>query len=397
MPEGTLEKRAQFEHGLLFVTLFLMGLGIVMVYSATVYGVTDPAVVKETQGNGMFYLMRHLMFVGIGLVFLFGATVIPFRFYERFALPILILGIALMVLVLFIGTKLLGATRWFTVLGFSIQPGEAVKMAFVIWMSYSLASKKGSLHTFELGVAPHFLVALVVVILYLLQPDLASCIILGVVMVSLMFVAGTTLKHIGLLTIVGVPAMAGVILSSEERMNRIFAWLSPEVYRYGDGYQLTQSTISIGSGQFLGPGPGSGAQNIAGYVPESETDFIFSVISEELGFIGSMLVILAFAYILYAGFRLAMQVRDDFARYLAFGVTLLVVIQAAINIGVTTGTLPTKGLTLPFVSMGGSSMVVMAACVGILLNISRSLPRYVRVPHSKESDETVSVFVKEAA
>ncbi len=400
MEHGIVERKPMVEHGLLLVTFLLMGLGLVMVYSATVYSATAPTMLGRTQGNGMFFLERQLMFVGIGLLALTGAAFVPFSLYRKAAVPVLIVGLVAMVGVLFFGKERLGAVRWFDLGSISIQPGEYVKLAFVMWVSYSLARKRDLVTRFSIGVIPHLVVAFVFVLLYMAQPDLGSTIILGTVLLLLLYIAGTRLKHIGVVMGAGSLLVALFVLSSSEKMRRVAAWLNPEKFAEGDAYQLINSKISIGAGGLLGEGLGSGQQNIAGYVPEGETDFIFAVIGEEMGFVGTFLVICCFAYVLWRGMSLASSIRDHFARYLVFGVTMLIVMQAGINVGVTTGVLPTKGLTLPFVSMGGSSMVVMCVCAGILLNASRTFPRLVReredldrpVPASE-----VDVLVKELA
>ena len=396
MEQTRVERKVQFEHGVLFATFLLLGLGLVMVYSATVYSSTTPDAVRTTGGDGMFYLKKHLWSVGAGLLALVGAAFVPFKLYRTMAKPAMLVGVALMVIVLFLGERKMGAVRWFTVFGVSVQPGEFVKLAFVLWLAHSLTRRTDSIAKFSVGVLPHLLGAIVLVMLYLAQPDLGSTIILGLVMLALLYLAGTRREYIVSMVLIGSMGTATLILTSVERMRRIRAWLNPEAYAMGESYQLVNSTTSIGSGGTFGAGLGSGNQNIAGYVPEAETDFIFSVIGEELGFVGSALVLLAFGYILWRGVMMAWRLRDHFARYVVFGVTLLVVLQAAINVGVTTGVLPTKGLTLPLISMGGSSMVVMCTCLGILLNISRTQPRLVKVRAQHDAEVSqMQVFVRE--
>ncbi len=400
MERGVVERKPRVEHGIMLVALLLMGLGLVMVYSATVYSATAPHMLGRTQGNGMYFLERQLMFVGAGLLALTMASFVPFWVYRKMAVPAIILGGIAMTGVLFLGKEKLGAVRWFDLGPISVQPGEFVKLAFVMWVSFSLARKQDMLTRFSIAIIPHLLVAGVFVLLYMEQPDLGSTIILGTVLLFLLHVAGTRLHHIAMVMGGGIAMVTVFVLSSGEKMRRVAAWLNPEAFAESDAYQLINSKISIGAGGLLGEGLGSGQQNIAGYVPEGETDFIFAVIGEELGFIGTFLVISFFGYILWRGMSLAASIRDQFARFLVFGATMLVVLQAAINMGVTTGVLPTKGLTLPFVSMGGSSMVVMCICAGILLNASRTFPRLgvesanddVRVSASE-----VEVLIKETA
>jgi cell division protein FtsW len=400
MEQGTVERRPRVEHGVMLVTLMLMGLGLVMVYSATVYSATAPHMLGRTQGNGMYFLERQLMFVGAGLLALTIASFVPFWLYRKLAIPAIVIGAFAMTSVLWFGKERLGAVRWFDLGPISVQPGEFVKLAFVMWVSYSLARKRDMVTRFSIGVIPHLAVAMLFVWLYMEQPDLGSTIILGAVLLFLLHVAGTRLKHIGMLMGGGIALVTVFVLSSAEKMRRVAAWLNPEAYAESDAYQLINSKVSIGSGGLLGEGLGSGQHNIAGYVPEGETDFIFAVIGEELGFVGTFLVIAFFAFILWRGMNLASSIRDHFARFLVFGATLLVVMQAGINIGVTTGVLPTKGLTLPFVSMGGSSMVVMCMCAGILLNASRTFPRLVREKSTVDVQvpaSEVEVLVKETA
>lgn len=398
MKQTAVERRVMFEHGLLFLTFVLLGLGVVMVYSATVHSATAPGMHGATGGDGMHFMKKQLLSVAVGLVALVGAMFVPFAWIRKLAAPTLAVGIGAMFVVLFMGEERLGAVRWFSIAGVSIQPGEYVKLAFVLWLAHSLTRKTDSITKFSIGVLPHLLAALLVVLLYLAQPDLGSSIILGLVMLSLLYVAGTRREYILSIILTGGLGAATLILTSAERMRRIRAWLNPDRYAAGEGYQLVNSTTSIGSGGIFGSGLGNGNQNIAGYVPESETDFIFAIIGEELGFIGCVLVLAAFAYVMWRGLNMAWRLRDHFARYLAFGVTMLITLQAAINVGVSTGVLPTKGLTLPFISMGGSSMVVMCACMGVLLNISRTQPRLIRV--REENSGTIAsmeVFVREEA
>jgi len=397
MDDNVVERKARFEHGLLLATFLLLGIGLVMVYSATVYLTTASNMVDKTLGNGMFYLQRQFVFVLVGLAALATATFVPFSWYRKVAGVALVVGLGAMVGVLFFGLERMGAIRWYEIFGVSVQPGEYVKLAFVLWISYSLARKREKVTVFSLGVMPHLAVAGILICLYMMQPDLGSSIILGCVMLVMLYLAGIRKKHIAALAVSGCAFIGLMILASPEKLRRILAWLHPEDYLQADAYQQANSKVSIGSGGLFGLGLGSGRQNIAGYVPEAETDFIFSVLAEESGFVGSIVVVLCFGFILWKGMRLATSIRDHFARYLTFGVTLLIVLQAAINLGVNCGVLPTKGLTLPLISMGGSSMVVMCTCIGVLLNVSRTHPRLTRVrAEGNKGVSGVEVFVKEA-
>jgi len=398
MNRELVEGRVRFEHGVLLATLLLMGIGLVMVYSATAYLMVTPEMLKKTGGNSMYYLERQFLFVGFGLLVLAASTFIPFRWLQKLGWPALIGGFAAMILVLIFGKEHLGAVRWFQFGSIWVQPGELVKLAFVVWVSHSLSFREYRVLEFRLGVLPHLAVAMVLVALYLAQPDLGSSIILLSVLTAVLFVAGVPWKHIGILGLIGAGLATAVLAFDPEKLNRVWAWLDPERFADGEGYQLVNSKISIASGGLWGSGLGGGQQNIAGYVPEAETDFIFSVIGEELGMVGCLVVLGLFGFILWRGLKLAVEMKNRFARHMVFGVTLLVVLQAAINIGVATGTLPTKGLTLPFVSLGGSSMVVMAACIGVVLNASRTFPRMVPAGAVEAMEAgSIQVYVKESA
>jgi len=398
MSQTVVDRKPRFEHALLVATFLLLGIGLVIVYSASVYSATSPTMLKVTGGNSMHFLERHFIFVMAGVAMLVAATFMPILLLRKLALLGLIVSFAAMIGVLFLGEEKGGAVRWYEVLGLSIQPGEFVKLAFVVWLAHSLAQKQEKVQRFDMGVLPHLTVAIGLVALYVLQPDVGSTVILGGLMVVMLFVAGIPLKHIGGLFGVALPVLFALVRFDPEKWRRVCAWWDPETYGASDAYQAINSKAAIASGGLEGAGLGSGLQNITGYVPEAMTDFIYAVLGEELGFVGACGVLICFGIILWKGMKLAATVRDHFIRYLVFGATLLIVLQALINVGVATDLLPTKGLTLPFISMGGSSMVVMCTCVGILLNASRTYPRLARGRVMEDVDASaVEVYVKEGA
>jgi cell division protein FtsW len=394
--DGAVERRPRFEQGILYVAFFLMGLGAVLVYSATVYTAslpTDPT----TAGDGVFFLRKHLTSLAFGMVFLAITTFLPFEWFRRLAVPALVGGILSMVAVLLVGEERLGAVRWFRIGGFWAQPGEVVKLAFVVWMSYSLTKKADTIRRFSVGVLPHFLAALLLALLFVAQPDLGSAALLFVVLVALLYISGTKWQYIASVALVGMLATSALILTSEERMSRVRTWLDPD-QEPEDSWQLKHAKAGIAAGGLTGQGLGSGKENVAGYVPQRESDFIFAVLGEETGFLGCLLVVAAYAYILWRGMLLAARVKDPFARYLAAGCVLVIVLQAAVNIGVASGLLPTKGLTAPLLSSGGSSILVICCCIGIVLNVSRTQPRLVKVsPDGNEAVDASVVYVREGA
>jgi cell division protein FtsW len=356
---------APYDVALLATVTLLLGLGAVMVYSATI---NDSTLLT---GDGAARLKVHLVHVSLGVASLIVGMFVPYRTWQRLTYPSLFVAILLLVAVIFIGTTAGNARRWIRLPGFSLQPAEIAKLAFVIFLSYSLAKKAERIRQFSVAFIPHLMVCGLLILLCLFQPDFGTSIILAILMFTMLFAAGTRLSYISLFVLVGGFLGFQAIASNDMRLGRVMAFIDPWAYRTGRGYQMVNSQIAIGSGGLSGQGVGYGGQTLTGYLPEGHTDFILSVIAEQLGFIGVALVIFLFGLIVVRGISIALNARDDFGRFLAFGITLLIGLQAVINMLVAVGMIPTKGLTLPFVSYGGSSMLVSALALGILLNISR--------------------------
>ncbi|MBM4370797.1 MAG: cell division protein FtsW [Deltaproteobacteria bacterium] len=365
----TLDRRLldenHFEHGLFVVTALLMGLGVVMVYSTTVH--RSLTFTGETR-----FLLRHIAHAGLAILVMLTAIFTPIAWIRRFAVPLLLTGAILMLAVLVWGHTANRSTRWIEI-GMRFQPGEFAKLFFVLWLSHSLAKKGEKIKNLSIGFLPYIFVAVMFILLYLLQPDFGSCIFLTMLMLSLLIVAGSKWQYVISFIALAVPVGIGLVITSETKMNRIRAFLDPELHEQTWGYQLNQALTGLASNGLLGAGLGNGRQSISGHLPESQTDFIFSVVGEELGFAGVALIAGCFLYILYRGSVIAWRARDPFLRYLAFGTTLLITLQAGINMAVNCRILPTKGLPLGLISYGGSNMITMAAAIGILLNISRNL------------------------
>lgn len=381
-----------FAHGLLLVVLMLLGAGLVMVYSATTYR----ALVPDIHGNyiaSTHYLMLHIRHMVLAIITLMFCTFLPLNLLEEHSGKLYIFfGIVMMIIVIAAGTMFGGSKRWLNIAGLSFQPGEFAKIAFCIWLAYSVGTKDDRLYSFKDGLLPNLISATVLFALFGFQPDLGSSIVLGVVLIGLLYIGGARLKFVWLGGGAAALFFLGSILFNEERMARVAAWLNPEAFRDTEGFQLHQAVTSVGSGQWFGRGLGEGPQNVAGFVPEAETDFIYATLSEELGFVGSLLTVAAFAYILWAGVNIASRHTNRFRRYLGLGLTLLIVVQAGVHICVNTGVFPTKGLTLPFLSLGGSSLIAMSGAVGLLLNLSRTPGEPVEIKEfSGEKGDTVYV------
>ena len=372
----------QYDAGILVAVLVLIGFGTVMVYSASI-GVADMKL-----GDPSLYLRQHLKHALVALGGLALGMSISYHHYRRLVYPLLGTTLILLVGVLVLGISRGFSRRWLGHGAFEFQPAELAKLAFVIYLAYSLEKKRERMRTFAVGFLPHVLVCGLLVALCLAQPDLGTCILLGATMFAMLFVAGTRLSYVVIIALVVIPLGASYIANSSRRMERMLIWLDPWRDRYDTGFQTVNALTSLGSGGYTGMGLGAGRQKM-GFLTQGWTDFIFSSIGEELGLIGCAAVAVTFLYLCWRGFRAARNAPDDFGRYLAFGVTALIGIQAAWNMGVAVGLLPTKGLNLPFVSGGGSSLLVTCFAAGILLNVSRWSEAPMALPKPKKQQKAV--------
>lgn len=352
---------------LAFAIFALLGLGVVLVYSSSaVYA-------DEKYGSSAYFLMRNLAYLSLGLIAMFVGWRIDYRFYRRLVYPLLIGTILMLAAVLLLGTRVEGATRWFRLGGLSFQPSEPAKFALVVYLAHSLTNKRDSMKKFSIGFLPHILVIGLICGLVVKEPDLGTTAVLGCVAFLLLFIAGTKLSYILLSFLVAAPIVYQLIVGTPWRMRRVLAFLDPWAYRHDAGYQISESLISVGSGGFTGLGLGDGRQKLF-FLPAAHTDFIFAIIGEELGLIGMAAVIALFLLLVWRGVRAALKARDLFGTYVATGITATFGLQAVIHMSVVLGLVPTKGITLPFVSYGGSAMVTTLFCAGVLLNIAARHP-----------------------
>jgi cell division protein FtsW len=263
-----------------------------------------------------------------------------------------------------------GARRWLMLPGFAFQPAELAKLALVIYLAHSMARKQEKIKTFAVGVLPHLIVAGAVLGLLLLQPDFGTALILAVVLYLMLFVGGARIPHLLGTGALALPVLAYVMLTAEYRLRRLMTFMDPWRDASSSGFQVIQSLIAFGSGQLWGRGLGESRQKLF-YLPEAHTDFVYSVIGEEMGLLGALAVLALFGIILMRGLRLTSKIEEPFEQYFAFGLTVLLGMQGLIHMGVVMGLMPTKGLVLPFISYGGSAIVVNLAEVGLLLGLSR--------------------------
>lgn len=359
-------KRVAMDHSLLIITIVLALVGLVMVFSAS-------AVVAGNRFHDPgYFLKRQLAWLAFGFLLLHLASHIDYVWWKRLSIPLLGLTAVLLVMVLIpsLGVSAKGARRWLRLGPISVQPAEIAKLVAVMYLAAYLAKKEDRLTGFLSGLAPALLVIGVLGGLVLLEPDLGTVVVMGSVAIGLLFLGGARLSHLLSLGLCAVPAVLVLVLSSSYRRQRLMTFLAPWKDASDAGFQITQSFLAFGSGGLFGVGLGEGKQKLF-FLPEAHTDFVLALVGEELGLVGTGVIILLFALFAIRGFQVAARARMPFGRYLGMGITLLIGVQALINACVVTGLVPTKGLTLPFVSYGGSSLVTCMFGVGILLNISR--------------------------
>jgi cell division protein FtsW len=348
---------------LFVVILTLTGIGIAMSYSASaVYAL-------KTFGDPYYFLKKQLLWFAIGFVFMLVFMQIDYRTYMKYTKVMLLASIAALALVLIpgIGHSAKGSVRW---LGFgpvAFQPAEFVKVVVVIYLAKVFSSEADD-HFIRLLI-PVIIVA-VIFLMIIVQPDFGTAIDILIVSVFILYVSGFPFTYLLSLFVISIPMFYLMISLVQYRKDRVVAFLNPWAYRYGIGYHIIQSFIAFKKGGFLGVGLGNGTQKLS-RLPEPHTDFIYAVIGEEAGLAGTVLIVLLFAAVLWRGIVVSTEAQDNFGRLLAVGLSLMIVVQAFINMGVVTGALPTKGIPMPFISYGGSSLLSNMIAAGILLNVSR--------------------------
>ena len=352
---------------LLFPVLFLVGIGIVMVYSAS------SALAIKKFGSDYFFLKKQALFAFAGVVVLVVSRHFPYRYYRILAYPLLGLSLVLLAVIQFtnLGLSVGGSIRWLQLGSFSFQPSELARIALVIYLAYSMEKKREKIKNFSIGFIPHVMVLGVFVVLIFMQPDFGSVVILGALTWIMLFIGGVRFSQLFASLLVILPVGYLFLINAEYRVKRILGFLNPWEYPADEGYQMVHSLMAFGTGGLWGTGIGKGYQKLF-YLPEPHTDFIFSVIGEELGLLGVLIIIGLYAWIVMRGIAIARKAQDLFGAYLAVGLTVAMGLQIVVNMGVALGLLPTKGLTLPLLSYGGTSLLINMASIGILMNISAS-------------------------
>ncbi len=355
--------RVQFDFPILLVTLVLMGLGIVMVYSAS-------AILAADRFRDSFYfLKKQALFASGGVLLMIVVMNLNYHLWKRLAYPILGISFLLLILVLIVGSRAGGSTRWLYIGPLSFQPSEFAKLGLVIFLSYFLSKKGEKIRTFQFGFLPTTLISGAMIFLVIRQPDFGVALFLGIIVMLMLFMGGTRFSYIFSAVLLAVPAIYFLIVRVPYRVHRIMSYLNPWNDPKGISFQIVQSFVAFGAGGIFGSGLGQGKQKLF-FLPAPHTDFIFSVVGEEMGLIGAVIVLGLYLVFTVRGIQVSLGAPDEFGTFLGFGITSLISLQAIINMAVVLGLLPTKGLTLPFVSYGGTSLVVSLVSVGILLNIS---------------------------
>ncbi|MDD2389736.1 MAG: putative lipid II flippase FtsW [Desulfobacterales bacterium] len=359
-----------YDVALLFAVMFLVGIGLVMVYSAS------SALALKKFGTDYYFIKKQVLFSVAGFMILLACRHIPYPMYRLLTYPMLLVAIIALLAVELTGFGLSagGAARWLRLGSFTFQPSEFVRLALVVFLAYSLSRKTDAIREFSIGFVPHVLVLSLLSVPILLQPDFGSVVILAVITWVMMFVAGVRIKYLLVSVACLIPVGYACAIHAPYRLRRLMSFIDPWKYSTDEGYQIVHSLMAFGSGGVWGKGIGNGYQKLF-YLPEPHTDFIFSVIGEEVGLLGICIIMALYLLIIFKGISIARNARDLFGSFMAIGLTTAIGLQVCVNMGVALGLLPTKGLTLPFLSYGGTSLLMNMASVGILMNIGAAKAR----------------------
>ncbi|MBS0589711.1 MAG: putative lipid II flippase FtsW [Proteobacteria bacterium] len=364
------DTQGKYDIGLIVLAGALASFGLVMVASASI---------AISPGGPFYYALRHVVFLALGIGLAIVVMRTELKWFENNAFLLLLIAVLLLLLVFVpgLGVRINGARRWIRLGISNFQSVEAVKLCFIVYLSSYLVRHHDTVQTKLFGVIKPLAVAGVLVVLLLAQPDFGSSALIIAVTVGMIWLGGARMRNLVYLAIPLLPVIAWVAMTSDYRVKRLTSFLNPWEHAFTDGFQLTQALIAIGRGEWFGVGLGGSVQKLY-YLPEAHTDFILAVIGEEFGFVGIVLVLLGFALLVGRGLMLGMkaiELRQRFAGYCAFGISLCIGLQAIVSIGVNMGVLPTKGLTLPLISSGGSSVMMTCVMIGFLLRISYEVSR----------------------
>jgi cell division protein FtsW len=349
------------------IVFALICLGMIMIYSASCVNAL------ENFHDSLYYLKRHVLFLAMGLIAAFAVMMVDYRQLQPHARLLLGISLFLLVLVLIphLGKESYGARRWFKLGVFHFQPSELAKLAVIIYTADFLSRRQQVIRNFKKGFLPPILVVGVACLLTVKQPDLGTTVEMAAVVFGMMFIAGARLVHLGALAGAAIPVVVYLVVKEPYRMARIIAFLDPWQDSQGIGFQLTQSQIALGSGGLFGVGLGHSEQKLF-YLPAAHTDFILSIIGEELGLLGALAIVTLFVLFVWMGIKLIRQTHESFGYFLSIGIIMMLGLQAMVNVGVSIGAFPTKGLPLPFISYGGSALIFHLVAIALILNVSKT-------------------------
>lgn len=358
-------KKKSTDFILMLTTLILVAIGIIMVFSSSHY------YALSKMNDSYHFLKRELMWAGVGLIGMFVAMNFDYWKYKKIAFYGYIVSIILLLLIWTpLGIELNYARRWLGVGSVTVMPGEVAKPFAILFVAAFLSKEPEKIKSFRKGVFPCLIIIAIYFTLIILQPNLSTAVTITLIIGSMMFVAGLKWSHVSIMGIGGIILVAVMIALAPYRMKRFTGFLDPFKDPRGDGYQVIQSLLALGSGGLFGVGLGKSVQKYL-YLPEPQNDFIFAIIGEELGFIGAVTIIVLFFILIWRGVRVAINAPDLFSCLIASGITAMVAIQVIINIAVATSSMPVTGIALPFISWGGNSLAIFMSAIGVLLNISR--------------------------
>ena len=360
----SLKPQKKMDYSFLAVVLILLCYGLIMVFSAS------SASAHYQFGDAYYFIKRQFAWAAIGIITMLMISRISYKTIYKYALHLMVITIIMLILVPIVGIEAKGAKRWLGFGAVSFQPSEVAKFAVIVFLARSLTVNGEALKTFTKGFLPYVCIIGLMALLVFIEPHLSGAVVIALTGFIILWAAGAKLSHF--LTI-GLPAVAVLIVaifSAEYRADRFLAFLDPFKYKQSEGYQIVQSLYAIGSGGFFGLGLGQSRQKYL-YLPEAQNDFVFSIICEELGFIGATLMIVLFALLLWKGIKIACNAPDKFSKLTVLGIMGLIAVQVILNIAVVTSSMPATGMPLPFFSYGGTSLVFILAQMGVVLSISR--------------------------
>ena len=369
-------KRAGMDVSFLVLVMLLLTIGVTMVLSASfARAYFDPG--NVTGGNPTYYFVRQLIFAALGVAAMIFCSRLPMGFYKRFSVPLLIAAIVLLLLVPLIGVEANGARRWIGIGSLTLQPSEIAKIGIILAFAVIICNNRGRMKSFRYGIAPFAAILIVIVSLLILEPHFSASIIIIAIGGVMMFLGGARLIWFIAAGIAAGGGIAVLLTLFPYASTRITTWRDPFSSTSDEGYQIVQSLYSIGSGGLTGLGLGQSRQKYL-YLPEEHNDFIFSVVCEELGFIGAVLILVLFALLIIRGYWIAMHAADRYSFLVSAGITTLLAMQVILNVAVVTNLVPCTGISLPFFSYGGTALLIQMAEMGIVLSVSRDMPAKVK-------------------